>query len=638
MDRTDRHRTRAGGARRAAITLLALVVVLTSASAASAQPLFGPAGAAAVPTERLFDVGVADADGDGLLDLFTTNHKFHSALLHNDGNGNFTDYTGLTRLGPTPDFPGYEYLLEPVMNQPGVYVYATDAQSEKLPGVVHIHSVGVQATGSISFGADSAVVKRSDGAQVQQGRTGANQPIVFFRLEPGAALDIQPSHIDLPSSVVFDDPADPPPEQPSGLLPGVLTPLPPLPPSTPPPPVFVGTDAVRAPLGFVLNLRDRHGYVFADLAGDGATDVFSVSGGLGGVIKLPGYEGKVQDELLIQQDGRFADATPGSGLSKGGCRGRQVAAVDINQDGQLDLFESCEGDPPNVYRQGPRGQFSAIVAPPSIATTYRWVTLGGGPEPSLLAAERRGTRVYSYRRGDWRLEQTIRDNARDGEIAQFALNDLDNDGDLDVLAVARSGNTMLNNDEGRLRATPLKGTGIPTKSVAASFVDYDNDGRIDLDLVPQGLFRGVDDDRFQATRRLRTGPAGAGITNWFDYDNDGLRDPVIATGNAEFAQRMQVVRARNLGPGGHWLAVDLVGQGGNREAIGARVMVRSGNRRLYGWVGQSDDSHHSQGHYRIYFGLGQHVQAGGLIVRWPDGSRTRFDAFPADRVIEVNHP
>ncbi|MBA2523645.1 MAG: CRTAC1 family protein [Solirubrobacterales bacterium] len=327
----------------------------------------------------------------------------------------------------------------------------------------------------------------------------------------------------------------------------------------------------------------------------------------------------------------------GSGLTKGGCRARQSAAVDVDGDGQLDLFETCEGEAPRIFRQQSRGRFTNLPSPDSVGTTYRWAELGG-PRPSLLAAEPRGTKVWSYTSTGWKLQQSVHDNARKGQVAQYALNDYDNDGDLDVLAVSRSGNTLLNNSRGLLEKVPLKGTGIPLRSVAASFVDYDNDGRIDLDLIPQGLLHGLGDTRFKSVRRLRTAPSGAGITNWFDYDNDGLRDPVIVTGNAEFAQEMTVTRSRNLGPGGHWLEVNLHGQGGNREAIGARVAIRSGNHHLYGWVGQSDDSHHSQGHYRLYFGLGGHAQVGEMIVKWPNGNSTRFGAFPADQVVDINQP
>ncbi|MEO7198517.1 MAG: VCBS repeat-containing protein, partial [Solirubrobacterales bacterium] len=173
MDENDRHRGGPFGTRQGLAAALALLlglgIALTLASPAVAKPLFGPPGAAAVPGDHLFDLGIADYNGDGLLDMFTANHKFHPALLLNDGQGNFSDQTADSGFGPTPDFPGYEDLSEPAMSQPGIYVYASDPRGEKLPGLIHIRSIGVQAQGSFSFGADSATVQRADGARTQQG-------------------------------------------------------------------------------------------------------------------------------------------------------------------------------------------------------------------------------------------------------------------------------------------------------------------------------------------------------------------------------------------------------------------------------------------------------------------------------------
>jgi hypothetical protein len=177
---------------------------------------------------------------------------------------------------------------------------------------------------------------------------------------------------------------------------------------------------------------------------------------------------------------------------------------------------------------------------------------------------------------------------------------------------------------------------VPAASAAASFVDYDNDGLVDLHAVPQGLIRNDGGGRHHKTGLLTTPPAGAAIDQWADFDGDGLRDPLIATGKGEFAPRMQVRRARNIAPfHGHWLEIDLIGAAGNRQAIGARAEVRAGRMRQAQWVGQNDDAPHSQGHYRLYFGLGPHETADAVTVRWPDGSRTELGPRPADQLLRI---
>lgn len=40
------------------------------------------------------------------------------------------------------------------------------------------------------------------------------------------------------------------------------------------------------------------------------------------------------------------------------------------------------------------------------------------------------------------------------------------------------------------------------------------------------------------------------------------------------------------------------------------------------WVGESEDSRASSGHYRLYWGLGRAETGERLVVLWPDGTRT----------------
>ncbi len=208
---------------------------------------------------------------------------------------------------------------------------------------------------------------------------------------------------------------------------------------------------------------------------------------------------------------------------------------------------------------------------------------------------------------------------------QIALGDYDNSGTLDVLLAGKQRLRLLRNRRGRLH-TVHGNLGLPSKTAAASFVDYDNDGRLDVDLAPQGLYRWQSKrHRFVATGALRQRRTGYAIVQWADFDNDGRRDPLIATSKREFSPRSRIVRRRNTSRSGHWLEVDLKGYAINREAIGASVRVDVGRdgRQLTQWVGQNDDSRHSQGQYRLYFGLGKARSARKLVVRWPQGRPTR---------------
>lgn len=52
---------------------------------------------------KLFELGVSDYDGDGLLDPFTLNHTFPSSLLHNDGDWSFHEASAAAGLSPTAE-------------------------------------------------------------------------------------------------------------------------------------------------------------------------------------------------------------------------------------------------------------------------------------------------------------------------------------------------------------------------------------------------------------------------------------------------------------------------------------------------------------------------------------------------------
>jgi len=127
---------------------------------------------------------------------------------------------------------------------------------------------------------------------------------------------------------------------------------------------------------------------------------------------------------------------------------------------------------------------------------------------------------------------------------------------------------------------------------------------------------------------------------WFDTDNGGSRDVLVAVNGEKkvkggaFVWKTKLFR--NVGARKHWLQIELVGPSTNRQAIGASVTVRVGDRSSTQWVGCNEGSHYSQGHYRLYFGLGDHPSAGSVEIRWPDGSVEEFGAA-GDEVLRIAH-
>jgi hypothetical protein len=89
---------------------------------------------------------------------------------------------------------------------------------------------------------------------------------------------------------------------------------------------------------------------------------------------------------------------------------------------------------------------------------------------------------------------------------------------------------------------------------------------------------------------------------------------------------------------GNWLEVELRGGPENREAIGAKAAAHlRGGRTLTQWVGQNDDARHSQGHYRLYFGLGSARVVKRLVVHWPGGRRSTLRKVGGDRLLRISN-
>jgi hypothetical protein len=71
-------------------------------------------------THRFFDLGIVDANGDDMLDIYTTNHHFRQARLLSDGRGGYHDVLSKWGLDQSQDFPFQsQHSLLPCSTDPG---------------------------------------------------------------------------------------------------------------------------------------------------------------------------------------------------------------------------------------------------------------------------------------------------------------------------------------------------------------------------------------------------------------------------------------------------------------------------------------------------------------------------------------
>jgi hypothetical protein len=92
---------------------------------------------------------------------------------------------------------------------------------------------------------------------------------------------------------------------------------------------------------------------------------------------------------------------------------------------------------------------------------------------------------------------------------------------------------------------------------------------------------------------------------------------------------------RNVAPQrGHWLLVRAVDPALHRDAYGAEVTVRAGDRRWLRLI-QPASSYLCSGDMRAHVGLGPAARVDGIEVLWPDGMAETFPACAADQALEL---
>jgi len=128
--------------------------------------------------------------------------------------------------------------------------------------------------------------------------------------------------------------------------------------------------------------------------------------------------------------------------------------------------------------------------------------------------------------------------------------------------------------------------------------------------------------------------AGSGVTEaWTsrgsavgDLDNDGSLEVVI--NNLDGGPSL----LKNFGTKKNWLLIRCVGVKANHDAIGARVYLYVGNRRVSGEI-QTGSGFLSQNDPRVHVGLGDDTSYQRIEVQWPGGKRESFPSGKANQIV-----
>jgi len=150
---------------------------------------------------------------------------------------------------------------------------------------------------------------------------------------------------------------------------------------------------------------------------------------------------------------------------------------------------------------------------------------------------------------------------------------------------------------------------------------------------PRVLYRNRGDGRFEDVS-LRSGPGILARKNsrgaaFGDLFNTGRLEVVVNNVN-DAPSLLHDCTPRSE----HALLVQLVGTRSNTSALGARVTVEVGKRRLIDEV-RSGGSFCSQSDLRLHFGLGASASVDRVVVDWPSGGKEVVTNTAADQALVI---
>jgi hypothetical protein len=229
--------------------------------------------------------------------------------------------------------------------------------------------------------------------------------------------------------------------------------------------------------------------------------------------------------------------------------GQPNAWADFDNDGDLDEFVGFRGRPNRLYRQD-HGRFEDVAAIVGLADNVEtraaaWGDYDGDGQLDLYVGFIDGTPNKLYRNQGGGRHFTDVAGALgvnlSGVTRQASWIDYDNDGDLDLFVAFRDKpNRLFRNDGSRFTdVTVESGIGDPRRSVGAVWFDIDGDGDLDLFVGNQngdtnGLFRNdgghfVDVAREWGVEAPRASQEFGGVGPAVaDYDGDGYLDLFVA--------------------------------------------------------------------------------------------------------------
>jgi tetratricopeptide (TPR) repeat protein len=360
-------------------------------------------------------------------------------------------------------------------------------------------------------------------------------------------------------------------------------------------------------------------YVVNYLAGDDVYDRICQDPDFGPRLCYPQVFPAAADLFYLNRgDGTFEESAARCGLRDSNGRGMGIVAADFEGNGRLNLFVANDTTANFYFRnQSERPGDVPAFSEEGISSGLAF-DLSGQAQASMGIA--------------------TADVDRDGRLDLFVTNF---EKEYNNLYVQPASGLFTDS----IDKSGLKDAGYAMLGFGTQFLDADLDGWPDLfvanghidDFTRQGIafqmppqfFRNVAGGAF---RELPAADLGLYFQGKYlgravarlDWNRDGLDE--LAIGQLGTSS---VLLTNNTPGAGRYLSLELRGVVSSRDAIGARVELKIGDRAQHYQL-TAGDGYQASNERRLIMGVGNAGQVDQLIISWPGGSRQSFQNVPTN--------
>ncbi len=321
-------------------------------------------------------------------------------------------------------------------------------------------------------------------------------------------------------------------------------------------------------------------------------------------------------------NGTFTEVAQKLGVDAPGASVRQASFIDLDGDGDLDLYMADRNGPNRMFRND-GGKFTDIAATAGLddkrfTVGTCWFDMDkDGDLDAFVANQDGGTDAfYKNDKGKFtdvapQLGMNRPGRAKDEGGVGCSVADFDNDGNLDIF-VATYGESLLYHNNGNGTFTDVaQAQGITGHGhmVGASWADVDNDGLVDVFVA--GYHDNEPDDRLYRN-------TGKGFVNvitpvmnasdhgvqWADFDQDGDLD-LSLTNDFSKSVAVHVLLKNNLGEAARKKSLEvMVRDAKGKFAPGSEVRLYDQTGKILGTrLVNTGDGYNSQSVTPVHFGL-----------------------------------